>query len=131
MDPCWKNTPDEIVLIILRFACSRLVYRDGKYVEISHVYDTYPDVCLINGVNKSKFKNIQKITKDPETRSKWYFQFTFKGILLVRFDDELIICHGLSYSFNWDYLDTFEMCYWSARYETGSDMWTQIRTIVN
>lgn len=111
MDSCWKNTPPEIVQLILRFACTRLVYRDGKYIEIGKVKNDF------DNVNNFIIRNLdirQRINRN--IYGQWYFQFSFSNVL-TQYENDYIInhSHGLCYDFNYHTPDTFQIWYWSTR----------------
>jgi len=120
MDPCWKSTPIEIVQHILKLACSRLIYRDNRFIEIKDVI--VDNAYVLNKLNLRRLK-IVKMAYDDITGA-WYMEFRFRKTLNNN------INHGLSFSFNWDARNTFEICYYSGREDpTQVGAWTQIRTI--
>ncbi len=129
MDSCWKNTPEEILQIILRFACSRLVYRDGCYIEIGKVKNDF------DNVNNFTIRNLEiRQTISRNMYGQWYFQFRFNKVLTEQEEDGSIMehFHGLCYDFNWENRNTFEICYWSSRTnQTLFPLGTNVRTIIN
>ncbi len=106
MDPCWKNTPKEIVNYILRLACSRLVYRDNRYIEIGDVHS--PNNYIIRESLMNKRTIYDNIT-DSIDGTGWYFEFSF----YKRIDG--IYPHGLHYNYNFEYEDTFIISYYIER----------------
>ncbi len=94
MDPCWKDTPEHIIHKILHLACSKLIYRNNRYIEINKVECKNED--LINEIIQSKLENIEN------SKKKLCFYFLFKKPIDKIIQGRNYICnHGLSYNFNY------------------------------
>jgi hypothetical protein len=132
MDPCWQNTPKELTIYILKLACSRLVYRDGKYIDIGTLDYKLIDCKSINCINEYLDQRLE-LNQSMESNIEddgWYLQFHFNKKLTDSDGDS--VPHGLCFDYKYCYGNTYEICYWSFRIpEPGSGPWTQIRTIMN
>ena len=120
MDPIWKTTPKEIVNLILKLACSRVVYQNNRYIDINTL--NIKNEGLETIINK-KIINLSKLYFGHD--GSWYLEFDFNKFIKYR--------HGLCYSYNFDYPGIFEICYFIEREpqedEPGT-AWVQIRTNV-
>jgi len=110
MNSCWQNTPTEIVNHILKLACSRLIYRDGKYLEIGQVpRDTKCLECI-----KRKIQVTDKMVLYGNRG--WDLSFHFpevtRGMNFIHVDNH------------------FEITYWFTRETNARMYYNQVRTIV-
>ena len=121
MDSCWQNTPKEIVNYILKLACSRLIYRDNRYIEIG------------------KIKEIESINKYVIGRVSLneHFDFTLENdgwYLPIRFNTDLyengnVLRHGIYFDYYFDY-DNYRICYWSERATDTNNVCTVMSKIM-
>lgn len=125
MDSCWQNTPFEIINYILKLACGRVLYRDGKYIDIGTL--DCKSIDCINEYLDQRLPLNQSMEINTQD-SGWYLQFEFNKRLTDSDGDP--VPHGLCFDYNFCFGNTYEICYWSFRIpETGP--WTQVRTILN
>jgi hypothetical protein len=125
MDICWKETPKEIVNYILRLACSRLVYRDNRYIEIGKI--NRKNVECVNRYLIGRIAYNDHFEFSFPNDGGWYLDIRFDSNL---YEDGYLLRHGLCFDYHFSYLNEYEICYWSDRIpESGPS--TQIRTIMN
>jgi len=93
MDSCWKETPAHIIQYILKLACSRLIYRDNRYIEIKDV--VIDNVDLIHEVNVDKYEHITDWSYHDT--DKWWMEVMFKKMY---YRDTFEINHGIIYEYN-------------------------------
>jgi len=122
MDSCWQNTPTEIVNYILKLACSKLIYRDGRYIEIGKVKET-------NCINKYVTDRLSIIQYIDFTlrRDGWYLQIVFNKNI---YENENVLRHGIYFDYYFDY-DNYKICYWSERATDTDNLCTIMSTIMN
>jgi hypothetical protein len=109
MDPCWQNTPKELTIYILKLACSRVVYRDGKYIDIGTI-NCKSINCIKEYLDKknslkSDFQFVGNINR------AWYLEFCFTKSLSDKTYKTLP--HGLCFDYREH--EPFEICYWANR----------------
>jgi hypothetical protein len=124
MDSCWKNTPFEIINYILKLACGRVLYRDGKYIDIGTLNYNGTD-CINEYLDKknslkSEFQFVGNINR------AWYLEFYFTKSLSD--ENHETLPHGLCFDYR-EY-EPFEICYWANRIPLIGPR-GQIRTRIN
>lgn len=106
----FSDIPDDMIGIIFDFY-GKIKFRNGQYVNIIHKYDNR--YSMLTPIISKKLKILQSIEIDYN--GGFYFEFGFN------------ICGkvGLCYDCNYNYANTFEICYFDTRTN-----WKQIRTII-
>ena len=106
--PKVMNLPKELLHIILEYD-GRIKYRKGMYVNVIHKYDEKYHIIRPLMRKKIEIKNTIQL-EGPG----FYFEFYFDTFNSV----------GLSYDYNFSYINKFEICYYDFR----NDGIKQIRT---